>query len=314
VTWAPTPTPPTRAAAGRPDRGVLVAELTARLGAPHEARFVVDEALDQVLGPGRRAPAGPLGAEVVARARALAARRAAGEPLQYVFGHWPFRTLDLLVDPRVLIPRPETEQVVEVALAEVRSLCASAQIGGNLVAVDAGTGSGAIALSLAAELGPSCREVWATDRSVDALAVARVNLDALRRRALAPLPPVGLVAGNWLEPLPSRLRGEVRLVVANPPYVTAAEWEDLDAEVRCEPRQALVAGPARDGTDGSADVEAVLAQALEWLGRPGVAVVELAPHQADAAAPWARRLGYEEVRVAPDLAGRPRAVVARLAG
>lgn len=289
-----------------PTRPQLVAELAEVVRAPHEARFIVDEvlALGLVLGhPDPRAAA--LGADAVAAARALAARRAAGEPLQYVFGHWPFRTLDLLVDPRVLIPRPETEQVVEVALAEARRL------GGDLVVVDAGTGSGAIALSLAAELGPGAlRSVWATDTSADALDVARANLEALRRTG-APLPPVELVPGSWLAALPPSLRGAMHLVVSNPPYVSAAEWEHLDAEVRREPRRALVAGPAADGTDGLADVQAVLAQARQWLGRPGAAVVELAPHQAEAASGLAEDLGYEAVRVEPDLAGRPRALVAR---
>ena len=107
-----------------------------------------------------RRPAG-LAAGAVAAARAMAARRAAGEPLQYVFGHWPFRTLDLLVDRRVLIPRPETEQVVEVALGEAPAPAPgwptptgpTTPVARGLVAVDAGTGTGAIALSLATELG-----------------------------------------------------------------------------------------------------------------------------------------------------------------
>ena len=292
-----------------------MAELTARLGAPHEARFVVEEASQRMAGSAPRTQDGAthratdraVDEAVVAEARALAARRAAGEPLQYVFGHWPFRTLDLVVDPRVLIPRPETEQVVELALDEVRRL------GPGAVVVDAGTGSGAIALSVAAELGPVVvREVWATDTSADALAVARDNLGALGRRVEGQLPPVALVRGNWLEPLPARLAGVVDLVISNPPYVSAAEWTELDPEVRAEPRPALVAGPASDGTPGLADVETVLAQARDWLARPGTVVVELAPHQAAAAVALARDLGYEEARVEPDLAGRPRALMARI--
>ena len=102
---------------------VLVDELAGVVGgARHEARFIVDEVLD--VGPdGARPAVVPAGA--AAAARAMAARRAAGEPLQYIFGHWPFRGLDLRVDPRVLIPRPETEQVVEVALGEARRLRAA---------------------------------------------------------------------------------------------------------------------------------------------------------------------------------------------
>jgi release factor glutamine methyltransferase len=227
--------------------------------------------------------------------------------LQYVFGHWPFRRLDLAVDPRVLIPRPETEQVVEVALAEARRLH---RPGGWLVAVDAGTGSGAIALALATELAGS--RVWATEVSPDALEVAARNLE--RVRADHPEVEVELRAGSWLQTLPPDLRGRVQLVVSNPPYVSEREWEGLPAEVRAEPHRALVAGAGSDGTPGLADIEVILAQAGGWLARPGCAVLELAPPQADAASRAAVALGYDEVRVEPDLAGRPRALVAARAG
>ena len=293
----------------------LLEELTAVLGgARHEARFIVDEVNPAAPGgarPGTVAP-GP-----AAAARAMAARRAAGEPLQYIFGHWPFRRLDLRVDPRVLIPRPETEQVVEVALGEARRLHGLRPLTG-LVAVDAGTGSGAIALALATELGPAVvDQVWATDTSAEALEVAAVNLQACRggcRGGCGSPPRVELVEGSWLSRLPRGLRGHVDLVVANPPYVTADEWAELAPEVRAEPRQALVAGPGVDGTAGLADVETVLEQALPWLGRPAAVIVELAPAQADPALRWASLLGYDEVRVDPDLAGRPRALVARRRG
>jgi release factor glutamine methyltransferase len=249
----------------------------------------------------------------------MAALRAAGEPLQYIFGHWAFRGLDLNVDARVLIPRPETEQLVEVALAEARRLAAGRERsdGEGLVVVDAGTGSGAIALALATELGSSLvAEVWATDASSDALEVAATNIDAVGDGAQGgapplPLPSVILAKGSWLEPLPERLRGGVDLIVSNPPYVSEDEWPGLDPEVRREPRAALVAGTAGDGTPGLADVEAVLRQSFTWLRHPGAVVVELAPHQAEAAAAMARALGYDETGVELDLARRPRALVAR---
>jgi release factor glutamine methyltransferase len=290
--------------------GALLDELTAVVGgARHEARFIVDEAL--AVGPGAPRPAlVPAGAVVTARA--LAARRATGEPLQYVFGHWPFRDLDLHVDPRVLIPRPETEQVVEVALGEARRL-RGLRPGVGLVAVDAGTGSGAIALALATELGAGALErIWATDASAGALAVAAVNLEATRAAGTCRLPQLELIEGSWLDPLPGGWRGRVDLVVSNPPYVSADEWSGLDTGVKAEPRQALVAPPGRDGTAGLADVEAVLEQSRRWLGRPGAVVVELAPHQSGAARERARQLGYDEVRAEPDLAGLDRALVARL--
>jgi release factor glutamine methyltransferase len=282
--------------------GELMTELAALLGARHEARFIMED----VLGS-------PTGGQVVGEAdlqtiRVMAARRLDGEPLQYVLGHWAFRALDLTVDPRVLIPRPETEGVVDVALGELRHTAIVAP-----TVVDAGTGSGAIALSLATELAvehPRGR-VWATDASTDALAVAGLNLARVQRDRRGPVLPVKLVAGSWLEPLPPDLLGIIDLVVANPPYVAAGEWPDLPAEVRCEPVGALVAGDGSDGTPGLRDVEAVLGQAWTWLARPGAVVIELAPHQADAAARLAQALGYREVRVEKDLAERPRALVGR---
>jgi release factor glutamine methyltransferase len=285
-------------------RGELISELAASLGARHEARFIVED----VLGPpplGDDRVAGPPDVEA---ARTLAARRRAGEPLQYVLGHWAFRSLDLLVDQRVLIPRPETEQVVEVALGEIGRPGSAVR-----TVVDAGTGSGAIALSLATELAPRhpAASLWATDASPDALAVARANADRVRRQHDGRLLPVHFVQGNWLNPLPAHLRGAVDLIISNPPYVAGAEWSDLAGEVRREPVAALVAGDGTDGTPGLADVEAVLSQAWVWLARPGAVVIELAPHQADAAALMARGMGYVDVRVEPDLAGRPRALVGR---
>jgi release factor glutamine methyltransferase len=327
--WASAPVagaPPPAAAGRERSRGELIAELS-EVVAPHEARFIVDEVLGLGLVLGHPdPPTGELDADAVAAARGMAGRRAAGEPLQYVFGHWPFRELDLRVDTRVLIPRPETEQVVEVALAEARRLHAGRRRGGlvgggGLVVADAGTGSGAIALALATELGPGLvDEVWATDTSADALAVAAANLAACRAArvgrvpSLARVPRVELAQGTWLTPLPERLRGGVDLVVSNPPYVSEQEWAGLAREVQAEPRQALVAADGRTGTPGAADVEAVLEACRGWLGRPGTAVVELAPMQAAPAEEWARQLGYDEVRVASDLVGRPRALVARLSG
>jgi release factor glutamine methyltransferase len=285
-------------------RGELISELAASLGARHEARFIVDE----VLGPrpsGADRVAGPADIET---ARALTLRRGAGEPLQYVLGHWAFRSLDLLVDRRVLIPRPETEQVVEVALSEIgpRGIV-------PVTVVDAGTGSGAIALSLATELARHHPQasVWGTDASPEALAVAGANLDRVGRQYGDSVLPVEFVHGNWLEPLPSRLRGGVDLVVSNPPYVARHEWPDLPGDVRCEPVAALVADAGTDGTPGLADVEAVLVQCWTWLARPGAVVIELAPHQTDAAARMATDMGYDDVRVEMDLARRPRALVAR---
>ncbi|HLJ07687.1 MAG TPA: HemK/PrmC family methyltransferase [Acidimicrobiia bacterium] len=273
----------------------LAGALAETLGT-REARWVLED-----LGA---PPGGPLTAEQERAALALAARRGAGEPLQYVLGHWPFRQLDLLVDRRALIPRPETEWVTDVALAELDRLVA---LGAPPRVVDLGTGTGAIALSIATERVAYDVEVTATDVDPGALELARAN----HERVGSPS-SVRWRAGSWWEALDSSARGRVSLVVANPPYVAPLEWEVLDPVVRDhEPRGALVAGAGSDGTPGFAAVEAVLAGAPEWLGRPGTVVVEIAPSQEGAAVWAAGRSGSAESRVLADLAGRPRALVAR---
>jgi release factor glutamine methyltransferase len=280
----------------------LLADARARLAgagvgnAAQEARWLVADVagaggLDRTaLATGLDRPAGPDEAAALA---ALVERRAAGEPLQYVLGRWDFRRIDVAVDRRVLIPRPETEVLAGLALDEVDRL-------GARLAVDLGTGSGALALALAAER-PGL-EVAATDRSPDALAVARANRDRL---GLADR--VRLLAGSWFDPLPAGWLGRVDLIVANPPYVSEAEMADLPAEVRdWEPRGALCAGPT-----GLEDVAAIVAGASRWLARPGALLVEMAPHQVRDAAHLAERAGFGSVSVWPDLAGRDRILWAR---
>jgi release factor glutamine methyltransferase len=227
--------------------------------------------------------------------RQLVERRAAGQPLQYVLGRWSFRSLDLAVDRRVLIPRPETELLVDAALAECDSLRAR-------TAVDLGTGSGAIALSLLVER-PEL-DVWATDVSTEALAVAATNLAELREVSERG----HLAQGAWFAALPEHLRGKIDVVVSNPPYVAEGEAVDLPAEVRdWEPREALVAGP--EGLDALATI---VAEAPGWLARPGALLCEMAPHQARAVTTMATRAGFTSVSVWPDLAGRDRILQARL--
>jgi release factor glutamine methyltransferase len=304
----------------------LMEASAARLGSGAEARWIVEHALSAdgwaVHGPLSVSRLdGPVPPSASLLTETLVARRQAGEPLQYVLGTWSFRTLELAVDRRVLIPRPETEQLVEVALTELQRVMA--QRGGAGTpdrpprVVDLGTGSGAIALSLAVEGGsrPAGLEVWATDSSRDALDVARANLDMLYGSApdgnRAGLGRVTWAQGQWFAALPIDLVGSIDLVVSNPPYVSAAEYGDLDPVVRdWEPKRALVAGPGSDGSGGLADVETIIAGAPRWLSGDGTLVVELAPHQAQAATAMARRGGFVDVRVEPDLAGRPRVLVA----
>jgi release factor glutamine methyltransferase len=233
-------------------------------------------------------------------------RRSQGEPLQYVLGSWSFRGIDLMVDRRVLIPRPETEQVVDAALEQLDRISVD-QIDGPrpLVVADLGTGSGAIALSIAAER-PGV-SVWATDASPPALEVARANLSGMAGFAAA---RVRLVLGSWWSALPEELRGALDLVVSNPPYVSSSEMRDLEPQVReWEPTVALEAGPA--GLDA---IEEILGGAPEWLRPGGAVVLEIAPAQSGAASRIARSRGFSEVSVLDDLAGRPRTIVAATCG
>ena len=278
----------------RPWRDLLV-EVTAVLGSAQEATWMAVEAsgYDRTQLLARLDEAVP--ARAGAHLSAMVARRCAGEPLQYVLGRWPFRQLELFVDRRVLIPRPETEEVVEWALEEVGRAPGPDR---RLRVADLGTGSGAIALSLAVELRA---EVWATDVSADALDVARANLAGIGMWA-APL--VRLVQGSWWDALPGELQGGFDLVVANPPYVGAGE--QLPAVVAdWEPELALRAGP--DGLDA---LRRLIPGAASWLVAGGVLVVEHAPHQAGAAAALARAAGAVRTAVRTDAQGRHRALVA----
>jgi release factor glutamine methyltransferase len=225
---------------------------------------------------------------------AMLRRRLAGEPLQYVLGRWGFRSLDLFVDRRVLIPRPETEGVVEMALEALDRIAG----GREAMVVDLGTGSGAIALSIAAER--TNARVIATDASSAALDVARANLAGIGRAGVR----VTLAAGSWYDALPDDHRGAVDVVVSNPPYVGTAE--PLPASVvEWEPVDSLVSGPT-----GLEAIAAIVARAPEWLARPGALVVEIGETQGPDAAELARDAGFDAVDVRQDLAGRPRVLVA----
>ena len=230
-------------------------------------------------------------------------RRRRGEPLQYVCGSWGFRRLDLMVDPRVLIPRPESEVLVEVALEELARLRAGREGPEPLVVVDLGTGSGALALALADEA-PGVAgeiEVWATDLSAEALQVASANLAGLAGSAA---PRVRLREGDWWAALPEELAGRVDLVVSNPPYV--AEADVLDAEVSgWEPAGALWSGPS-----GLEATEAILQGAPRWLGPGSALVLELATERAEQTLGLVRDHGWD-ASLRADLTGRARLVVGR---
>ena len=227
-------------------------------------------------------------------------RRGVGEPLQYVVGSWSFRTLDLMVDRRVLIPRPETEVVAGWAVDEAARRSAVLGRDHDVVVVDLGTGSGAIGLSVAAEC-PGAR-VYATDVSADALAVASANLAGLGRAAAR----VTLHEGDWFEALPDALRGSVDMVVSNPPYIgTGEELPPVVAD--WEPPVALWSGPT-----GREAVEQIVAGASQWLCPGGALIMEAASHRAQESATLVSAAGFGDVRVERDLAGLERVVMGRL--
>jgi release factor glutamine methyltransferase len=286
----------------------LLIEATAVLGEANEARWLCEEVSGWRGAEFNLHATQPASQRAVARFDALLARRLTGEPLQYVLGAWAFRRLELLVDSRVLIPRPETEVVVGVALDRIASRGAGQRADAavsrpaTVRAVDLGTGSGAIALSLAAECPLGSIEVWGTDISADALDVARANLSGLGRLATA----VRLVHGHWFDALASDLLGSFDLVVSNPPYV-AVDSPELAASVRdWEPAVALFAPE-----DGTAAYRHIIPESRQWLAPGGWLVLEIGSRQGMTIAALCQQHGFVEVAVLPDLAGLDRVVVGR---
>jgi release factor glutamine methyltransferase len=224
-----------------------------------------------------------------ARLDELVSRRLSGEPLQYLEGRVPFGPIDVAVDRRVLVPRPETEQVWEAAVG-----CLG-QAGPGTVIVDVGTGSGVLALALKHAFGAA--RVIGIDLSPDALELARTNA------ADAGL-EVEFLCGDLFEPLDAALRGRVDLVVSNPPYLAETEWPELPPDVRDhEPYGALVSGP-----EGTEVIARIATEARWWLGVGGWVVCEIGETQG----PDALGLfGDYECEVRPDLTGRDRILVAR---
>ena len=215
----------------------------------------------------------------------LVARRAGGEPLQYLEGSAAFGPFDLLVDQRVLIPRPETEGLWELARRAVTA---------PRLILDLCTGSGALAIALQVSF-PAAR-VIGTDISPDALEVARQN-------GLRHAPDVEWALGDLFDALEPRLAGAFDLIVANPPYVASSEWGRLPDDVRHEPRVALVSGPT-----GLEVLRRIASESQAWLASGGVVICEIGETQAGEA----RELfeGFRAVEIHPDLPGRDRYVVA----
>lgn len=237
----------------------------------------------------------PLPETIATTFRAWVLRRAAGEPLPYITGRIEFYTLEFTVTPAVLIPRPETELLVEMAL-EHAGMAASgvppgAAPGAAPVIADVGTGSGCIAIALTSHL-PQAR-CYAIDLSPAALEVARQN--AARHGVLERL---HFLEGDLLAPLPE----PVDIIVSNPPYIAEDEWDSLPVSVQQEPILALLAG-----SDGLDAVRRLLAQAPAKLKSGGMLLVEIGERQGAAVLTLARQaFTRAECRIRTDLAGKDR--------
>src|SRR6266852_2985422 len=230
-------------------------------------------------------------AELVERFGRAVERRSSGVPFAYAAGRTGFRTLDLRLDPRALIPRPETEGLVDLVLAW------NAQRGGRAgVVADVGTGCGCIALALAVE--GRFERVIAVERSAEAAALARENVALVR-----PSVPVEMREGDLLAPLAGQ---RYSAIVSNPPYLTEAEYAALDPAVRLfEPREALVSG-----VNGLTATRALLAGARALLEPGGFVALEIDERRADQVRALALRYDWSRVALYDDLFGRPRFLLA----
>ena len=219
---------------------------------------------------------------------ALLQRRRAGEPVAYLTGRQGFHALTLTVTPDTLIPRPETEQLVDLALA-----CVADRPRPRIL--DLGTGSGAIALAIARQRPDA--ELTATDRSAAALAVARRNA---RRHGLT---AIRFLSGHWFNALPAQ---RFDLIVANPPYIRRGDRHLDQGDVAHEPRQALIGG-----ADGLDDLRAIVAGAPARLRSPGWLAVEHGFDQSPSIIALFAQAGFTQISAHPDLAGQPRNVLVK---
>jgi release factor glutamine methyltransferase len=236
-----------------------------------------------------------------ARVDTLVARRSLGHPVAYLLGAREFYSREFAVSPDVLIPRPETETLVEAALDVMRKRGQTSPLGTEvcpLSLLDLGTGCGAIAITLACER--SELEVTATDSSAEALEVARANAASHAAR-------IEFALGDWYTPVAGR---RFDLIVSNPPYVAARDPHLSEGDLRFEPRQALTDGSG----DGLDSLRAIVAGAAAHLNPGGWLLVEHGYDQAAEVAALLAQAGFAQPQSIPDLAGIPRVAGARIAG
>ncbi|TVO60357.1 peptide chain release factor N(5)-glutamine methyltransferase [Denitromonas ohlonensis] len=247
-----------------------------------DARILLAEVLGRPASYLVAYPEAPLTAEQQHRFVDWVARREQGEPVAYLVGSREFYGRRFEVSPAVLIPRPETEGLVELAKDAFPTA--------PRAVLDLGTGSGAIAITLAL-LWPDT-EVMAVDRSAEALAVATRNAHQLGAR-------VRFAQSDWFSAVPAAMRFD--LIVSNPPYVAAGDPHLAEGDVRFEPASALAAGP-----DGLDDIRCIAAEAVRRLAPDACLLIEHGYDQAEAVSAILRRSGLQRVQSWPDLAGIPR--------
>ena len=223
--------------------------------------------------------------------KTLEARRKEGEPIAYILGKKGFHNIELLVAPGVLIPRPETELLVDIALAEISNRP------GQIKILDLGTGSGAIALAVASAAPQS--SVTATDQSADALAIATLNAQSLSLTER-----VQFRQGSWYQALDSQVLFDV--ILSNPPYITAQDPHLSQGDLRFEPSSALT-----DYGNGLSCLEIIISQADQYLKPGGLIAVEHGFDQSDAVVQLMNNAGFNEIEVHLDLSGHTRAVSGR---
>ena len=235
----------------------------------------------------------------VIKYKELIKKRARHVPLQYITGHVEFMSLDFIVDKSVLIPRPETEILVETALKKVKN---GVFPNNTITIVDIGTGSGNIAISLAVNL--QNVQVYASDISKDALDIARINA---RRHDVAE--KIRFLHGYLFEAFDGHLeKGSINLIVSNPPYVSESGLNNLEPEIKeHEPYEALIAGK-----DGLCFYKQIIKSASDWLKPKGCIILEAGETQAKAIIELIGKEGYfEDIEIIKDLQGKERIVSAK---
>jgi len=232
-----------------------------------------------------------LSLEALEQWRNLESKRLSGEPIAYLVGKRGFHDIELYVASGVLIPRPETEILVEIALREIQTLNRPANI------LDLGTGSGAIALAIAHSAPQTI--VTATDQSLEALAIAKMNADQLGFSDR-----VQFAQGSWYEALKEAIQFDV--ILSNPPYIAAGDSHLSEGDLRFEPASALT-----DGASGLSCLEAIILQVHPYLKPGGLVAVEHGFDQSDAVVNLMKAAQLQEIQVYKDLAGHCRVVSGR---